>query len=101
MKTEKEILEIVDTVIGWFDLEEDQDARNHFLKCTKDELIQYHHSLGQNIRNEFGLWGEKWVPVIIDGCDMSEQHPDAVSMKIIEIVWEKLHNSGYNNSIET
>lgn len=56
--------------------------------CPKDDLISYHHSAGRLIRNEYKLWENAWVPEIIDGVDCSPNHPDAVSMRIIERVWE-------------
>ena len=81
--------EIVTTVVGWFN-EASEQARQAFKNCAEDKLISYHHSLGQDIRNEFGLWTVKWEPKIVEGVDMSEEHPDAISQKIIVEVWRRV-----------
>ncbi len=52
----------------------------------KEDLIKFHLSLGNDIRNRCGLW---------DGNqdlmkDAGESHPDEVSMKIMEVVWEEI-----------
>lgn len=52
-----------------------------------EDLVKLHHTLGQNIRNEFKLWFYNWIPVIkSDGADHSPNHPDAISMKVIECI---------------
>ena len=81
--------EIVTTVVGWFN-EASEQARISFKDTPEDKLIRYHHSLGQDIRNEFGLWSDKWEPKIVEGVDMSEDHPDAISQKIIVEVWRRV-----------
>ena len=60
-----------------------------FKNVPKDKLIGYHDSLGRNIRNRLHLWDNEWVPDIRDGIDYSPNHPDAISQRIIEAVWEK------------
>lgn len=57
-----------------------------------DDMIQFHHTAGMNIRNEYSLWKHKWTPVIVNGVDMADDHPDAISAKILELVWEKVHH---------
>ena len=60
------------------------------MKTPREELSKYHHSWGQGIRNAFGLWkGNPWLTESVCG---EECHPDEVSMKIMEAVWDKLHN---------
>lgn len=56
----------------------------------EDELIHLHHGLGTWIRNEYKLWENGWNPEIKDGVDYSEDHPDAISMKIVRRIWEIL-----------
>lgn len=55
-------------------------------------LHMYHHSFGRHIRNTYKLWTMPWEPEIeeIDGymVDVSPYHPDAMSMTIIQKVWE-------------
>ena len=52
-----------------------------FRTCAEGGLIQYHHTLGQDMRNENKLWAAKDVI----GC------PDEFSMKIIHQFWEQLN----------
>lgn len=60
----------------------------------KDSLIQYHHSLGRVIRNQYNLWTIPWTPELDeDGVDCSPYHPDQVSQTIIEKVWELIKQS--------
>jgi hypothetical protein len=60
---------------------------------AKDELIVLHDSLGLNIRNGFGLWGEN--DALLASCTAegagTTADPDAVSMVIITRAWEMLH----------
>ncbi len=65
-------------------LSEVSDREKLKLRNTKKEnLILYHLTWGEKIRNRFGLWSgnEK---------DAGENHPDSVSMKIMEEVWDKI-----------
>ena len=77
------------TVIEWFYKEPD-NTREEFVKTHPKDLHKYHHSLGQRIRNEFKLWSKEWEPVLVNGVDMSEGHPDAISMRIIQDVHKRL-----------
>ena len=72
-----------------------------FKNSKKENLIDYHHSIGRNIRNTYGLWNSEnpstkhWhnFPddrLIIDGIDCSQDHPDAVSFDIIVLMWESI-----------
>mgnify|MGYP003403348229 CR=1 FL=1 len=91
MLTATEFLDIKNAVIRWF-----SEASNHdqqvFINCPKNELVQFVHTLGRDIRNEFGLWNKPWTPELVGGVDVSPNHPDFVSMTIIEAVWESLQN---------
>lgn len=76
------------------------DDRSELLAVTeKSELVRYHHTLGRWIRNHFGLWALTWVPVIVNGFDVSENNPEQLSMRVIEAVWERLQNA--ENSTDT
>ena len=81
--------EIVTDVLGWFKTAS-EPARHSFKNCTEDQLIRYHHTLGRDIRNDFSLWVEQWEPKIVEGVDMSEDHPDAISQRIIIEVWRRV-----------
>lgn len=57
------------------------------------EMTQFHSTLGMQIRNRFELWKRSWTPNIVGGMDISPDHPDNFSMKILEEFW-KLVNTG-------
>jgi hypothetical protein len=78
--------EIVTEVLTWL-TEESPEIQKQFKDCQFEDLISYHHTLGRDIRNHFGLWEYMWEPKLIDGVDCSEEHPDAISMRVIEKVW--------------
>lgn len=78
---------IVGVVTNWLH-EAPAEHRREFVSMTKEQLIGYHHTLGRDIRNEFGLWEYPWEPQLENGFDMSPDHPDSISMRIIERVWE-------------
>lgn len=82
--------EQVEVVIGWFN-ETPEKFREIFKNTPKEKLVSYHDSLGRQIRNHFKLWTVEWEPEIKGGVDYSPNHPDAVSMKIIETVWERVN----------
>ena len=59
-----------------------------FTGIDKKKLVSYHNTLGQDIRNQYKMWEDKWTPIIKDGVDISPYHPDARSMLILKAVWE-------------
>lgn len=86
--------EIVDIIF-----EELNDESKRVLRETaKDDLVLFHHTTGRAIRNDFLLWDPN-NPITAewerkadpDGVDRSPHHPDAISMRIIERVWEKVN----------
>lgn len=93
--TEKEM---IDEVYDWF-LNESEEAKTLFANTQKDQLISYHTTLGRTIRNHFKLWEIEWEPEYkMHGnveYDDSPNHPDAISMRIIEGVWNKVREE-YN-----
>jgi hypothetical protein len=78
--------EIVQTLYDGLDDETIRELRS----VEKIELIRLHHSLGQYIRNTYGLWDRPWVPLISNDVDCAPDHPDAVSMRIIEKLYDRL-----------
>ena len=84
--------EMINEAYSWFEQETEQ-FKSIFVSCTKEQLIQYHTTLGRAIRNRFKLWELDWKPeykmVGSIQYDVSPNHPDAISMRIIEAVWEK------------
>lgn len=58
------------------------------MKAMKmDNLISLHSGLGMWIRNQYGLWHED-NPLTNSG--LYDKHPDGVSFKMIEHIWERL-----------
>ena len=80
--------QMVETVADWL-MEAPEDDRISFTTLPESELVLYHITLGRDIRNEFNLWQYGWVPQIEDGIDVSPEHPDAVSMRVIREVWSR------------
>ena len=63
-----------------------------FKAMDKKDLIFLHHSLGREIRNVFQLWKVKHKPKMVNGVDESPDHPDQISMRIIEGAWKRLQD---------
>lgn len=85
MKTEEEIADEI--VKGLTRKDVDVIMSVH----AADDMIQFHHSTGMWVRNHYGLWKKSWEPEIKNGVDWSPQHPDAISARILELVWTKVH----------
>ncbi len=56
---------------------------------NETSLHTWHHSLGRFIRNKFQLYSYPWTAKVIDGFDESNEHPDAISMSVIEELWKQ------------
>lgn len=67
------------------------ENQKKFMETPREQLHLYHHGLGTQIRNRFQLWEHKWEPMLENGVDMSPDHPDAMSMRVIEMLWDKLN----------
>ena len=63
-----------------------------FKMTSRNHLVKYNPSLGRDIRNEFKLWERHWTPEIVEGVDYSPDHPSAISMRVIEKVWDEMHS---------
>jgi hypothetical protein len=81
--------EIADQVMHWFG-SADGELQLEFQSTRFNDLHRFHQTLGQDIRNEFRLWEQHWQPDLVGGVDMSPDHPDALSMKVIEEVWRRV-----------
>lgn len=65
------------------------DSEKQQIRTTaKQDLIEYHFSLGLYIRNNYGLW--RGNRALMTDCHATE--PDGASMVIIEALWQKLQN---------
>jgi hypothetical protein len=80
--------EIVEDLFHWFPRSKDLTK---FKKTSKANLTMYHHSLGQFIRNTYGLWLVGNPNVIPD--DLGDGHPDGVSMIVLKKFHDKLNGS--------
>lgn len=85
------IAEMADEVLGWY-TNTPIRMQQEFESTNFDKLVIYHSTLGRSIRNHFKLWQYNWDKKIVDGIDLSPEHPDTVSMKVIEEVWRRVNN---------
>ena len=81
--------QMVNDLFHWLTVEAGE-AAYPFFSSTRESLINYHHTLGQSIRNQYRLWEREWEPDLRDDIDYSPDHPDAVSQRVIEKTWEKI-----------
>jgi len=81
--------EIAEQVLHWFG-SADGELQMEFQSTRYEDLYRFHTSLGQDIRNEFRLWEQPWQPVMVNGVDIAPDHPDILSLKIIEEVWRRV-----------
>ncbi len=65
----------------------DPESLDMLRTMPKDDLVQYHHGWGTDIRNVYGLWGGN--PELMASC--GRRHPDDCSMVIMEAVWDSVH----------
>jgi len=90
MKRKKMKFELMcDKVEQWYYTELPSE-QCEFKNYEYENLWEYSHSLGRKIRNFFELWDNGWTPNILDGVDNSEDHPDVVSMRVIQEVWKRV-----------
>lgn len=89
---------IVSDVLEHMTVEEAVEVRG-----TKEkDLILFHHTAGQHIRNKYKLWDEK-NPFTknYEGCEDSDFHADQFSNRVIKKVWDELtfkpQNGEYDN----
>ena len=85
-------IEMVKTVLKWFNnspIRQQEEFRN----TDFDNLVVFMHTLGQQIINYFSLWSYKWDKKIVDDIDESTEHPEAVTLRIIEKVWREVKDA--------
>lgn len=80
----------IDEAVNKLLLELDDKSIDIIKACTKDDLYKYHHTLGQSIRNEFGLWQDNKALL----SDTGGTHPDDASHVIIQNLWSHLQGGG-------
>lgn len=68
---------------------------------NEDDLPVLHHTYGRTLRNKYDLWHshpltQNWrnnpeSRFLIQGIDHSDDHPDAISSKIILSIWKEVN----------
>lgn len=81
--------EMVQEVLKWYQ-NSSIKQQYEFSSSRFEDLPIYHSTLGRSISNAFNLWVYPWEKRIIEGVDMSDEHPDAISMRVIEEVWRRV-----------
>lgn len=90
MKTTMTVEEIIEDLRKRIKEWPEEEQTTFFLtEYTSDRLIQYHHTLGLWIRNNYNLWQIPWEPELEDGVDYSPYHPDQVSFTIMKEAWKR------------
>ncbi len=84
--------EMCNIVTSWYIYDCTEVEQMLFKNSSANDLHAYHHSLGTKIRNYFKLWERNWTPLMYDMCDHSPDHPDNLSMRIIQSVWNDLQD---------
>ena len=87
------ISEIIKQVLEWFE-DAPEDAKLEFLSAN---TLDYHETLGRQIRNQFGLWQRPWTPELINGVDAAIGHPDNLSQYIIQEVQRRARDDHESN----
>ena len=68
------------------------DDKHRIKESSEDDLINFHFGLGENIRNDFGLWEKN--SKLLKNCKNlpgdKNLHVDSASETIIKILWERL-----------
>ena len=68
----------------------DAQTKDRLRRDRREDLIGHHFGLGMWIRNNLGLWNHNHA--LLE--DTGQEHPDGVSMAIIEALWERLQAEG-------
>ena len=63
----------------------------------RDDLVEFHFSLGMHIRNEFGLWSGN-PRLLLSIGEREALHPDFASHFIIVALWEHLNSTAANKA---
>jgi hypothetical protein len=82
----KTIDEAVDRLLKVYGKEVKAEIRS----TAKEDLLKFHHSLGLEIRNSFGLWGEN--AELLSTLAPANCWGDNASMVIIEALWSRLRD---------
>lgn len=74
-----------------------EDAKAALRRIDREDLIHLHYTVGRSIREEYLLWDKdnpytmlNYQPTIVDGVDINPNHPDAVSHRVLELIWSRM-----------
>lgn len=67
-----------------------KEDRDTWRTIDESQLIEGHHGIGRNIRNDYRLWDPENPYTKLEDPD-GELHPDAVSMDVMGRVWAFYH----------
>ena len=91
---DRAVLQIVRTHVDNID----DESRDLLLSVTRDDMIQFHHTVGRDIRNDYGLWLSDCIltkpwrdAIVVDNITDVEdhpRHPDAISMQALYCIWD-------------
>jgi len=87
-KNIKECFLELDKLLSKEDIKKIKELKN------KSETIEYHHSIGLWIRNNWGLWGGSRFQLYMH--DRMKDEPDGMSAMILEFYWEWLNGENRN-----
>ena len=83
---------MADVVVQWY-RDSDPDEQDEFRECPFEKLGKFHHFLGRQIRNHFGLWRYPWEPDLDEeGVDCAAEHPDQISFEVIKLAWRRIQD---------
>lgn len=66
----------------------------------RESMVKYHSTIGRFIRNEYKMWDVKnpltkqWAidePMLVDGVNVHQNHPDNISMAVLYKLWDIAH----------
>lgn len=77
MKKDRRLADLVKKAINFLGSSTVKSIQGH----SEDDLIELHHSVGRDIRNEFMLWNPEKSPI-------PEQPADDLSMAVIVAIWK-------------
>ena len=74
--------------------EQEPRAKAEFAAVAKKEdMVQFHHTLGQWMRNNWGLWRNSKLAQLLETKKI--MHPDNMSGALLEGYWCYRHNVSY------
>ena len=79
--------QIVDDVLSKMD----DVSRATWKSIKRSDLIMGHHGTGRMIRNHYGLW-EEGNPYVVFNPATHDNHPDQLSFRVMEKVWDAVHS---------